>query len=68
MTSVDGMNGLDFKGKTVGPVYFETACNCPLISPFLFSGSLQNLQKNDSGPPKEQDKMPVTQTIHNNQM
>ena len=21
---VDGMNGLDFRGKTVGPVYFET--------------------------------------------
>ena len=23
-SQVDGMNGLDFRGKTVGPVYFET--------------------------------------------
>ena len=24
--TVDGMDGSDFRGKTVGPVYFETAC------------------------------------------
>ena len=27
--SVDGMNGLDFGGKTVGPVLFSTACISP---------------------------------------
>ena len=25
--NVDEINSLDFRGKTVGPVYFEMACN-----------------------------------------
>ena len=31
---VDGMSGLDFRGKTEGPVYFEIVCTCLFIHMF----------------------------------
>ena len=38
------MNGSDFRGKTVGPVLFETACTCNFVEIIV---SLQSLALKD---------------------